>query len=97
MCSSTDLSNGQCAASLAGAEALKPEFEQNTLFLGGDVGNAEGANVLQLLHNQKNFAKSIEIFDGVYMGGFEAAKMAIRRDGLDPISNCRSGPQDMIP
>jgi len=31
-------------------EALRPEFSENRLFLGGDVGKSEARNVMQLLH-----------------------------------------------
>lgn len=68
---------------------LRPEFDKNPLFMGGDVGGHAGENTLQLLHNQKQFERSIEIVDGVYMGGYEAARMAVRRDELDPLSTCR--------
>ena len=77
------------SGSLSGAEALRPEFDKNPLFLGGDVGGAEGGNILQLLHNQRQLAKSVEIVDGVYLGGYEAAKMAVRREELDPVATCR--------
>lgn len=78
------------AGNLDGAEQLMPEFSKNRLFLGGDVG-AEGnkGNVLQLLHDQKQLANSKEIVNGIYLGGFQAAKLAVRREQVDAVKSCR--------
>ena len=67
-----------------------PEFSKNRLFLGGDVGSqGDRGNVLQLLHDQKQLANSVEIVNGVYLGGFQAAKLAVRREQVDAIKSCR--------
>jgi hypothetical protein len=71
-------------------EALRPEFSDNRLFLGGDVGKANSLNVMQLLHGHPGLANSVEVVKGVYLGGFQAAKMAVRREEIDPVKNCRS-------
>lgn len=60
-----------------------PEFNNNRLFLGGDVGSERGNNVMQLLHDQQQLEKSVEVVSGVYLGGFQAAKKAVRRGDLD--------------
>ena len=61
-----------------------PEFNENRLFLGGDVGSDRGHNVMQLLHDQRQLEKSVEVVSGVYLGGFQAAKKAVRRGDLSP-------------
>ena len=67
-----------------------PEFSNNRLFLGGDVGGqTDNSNVLQLLHDQKHLANSVEVVNGIYLGGFQAAKMAVRREEIDAIKTCR--------
>eukprot|EP00210_Caulerpa_lentillifera_P003152 g3012.t1 len=48
-------------------------FEDNTLFLGGDVGDTS----LHLVHGFSDLEKSIKVLDGVYINGFEAAKKAV--------------------
>lgn len=86
----TDDNQIMCAGQLAGAEDLMPEFSSNRLFLGGDVGGQTGnGNVLQLLHDQKQFANSVEVVNGVYLGGFQAAKKAVRREEIDAVKTCR--------
>eukprot|EP00898_Chlorokybus_atmophyticus_P003290 jgi/Chlat1/3962/Chrsp26S04207 len=60
--------------SLSGAEALCPEFSENRLFLGGDVG----VTTVHVVHRVKGIKGSVEVMDGIYMGGFEAAKEAVR-------------------
>ncbi len=69
-----------------------PEFSSNRLFLGGDVGGQAGnGNVLQLLHDQKQLDNSVEVVNGVYLGGFQAAKKAVRREEIDAVKTCRQG------
>lgn len=48
-------------------------FEQNTLFLGGDVGDTS----LHLVHKFADLERSIEVMEGVYINGFEAAQKAV--------------------
>lgn len=75
-----------------------PEFSDNRLFLGGDVGGQTGnGNVLQLLHDQKQFANSVEVVNGVYLGGFQAAKKAVRREEIDAVKTCRQAAALIIP
>ncbi len=44
------MSSCDIAGQLSGMEELWPEFAQNRLFLGGDVGKSDGRNVMQLIH-----------------------------------------------
>lgn len=57
----------------AGAGFLTPEFDKAQLYLGGDVG----PDTVHLLHGVPDLAASSEVFSGVWLGGFEAAKRGI--------------------
>eukprot|EP00210_Caulerpa_lentillifera_P004242 g4046.t1 len=48
-------------------------FEDNTLFLGGDVGD----NSLHLVHKFGDLEQSRKVIDGVYINGFDAAQRAV--------------------
>lgn len=67
---------------VAGAERLCPEFAQNELFVGGDVG----VDAVHMLHNHARLPGSKQIVNGVHIGGFEAAKAMVREGHLDPHS-----------
>ena len=67
---------------MAGAELLCPDFASNPLYLGGDVGRG----VTQVLHTHGRLAGAEKVVEGVYMGGFEAARKAVRKEQLDPKS-----------
>lgn len=55
-------------------------FEQNTLFLGGDVGDTS----LHLVHKFADLEHSIEVMEGVYINGFEAAQKAVLQGTKKP-------------
>lgn len=58
---------------IAGAEDMCPQFADSTLYLGGDVGKS----TLNILHSHGELEGAVEIVNGVYIGGFEAAKEAV--------------------
>ena len=51
----------------------------------GDVGD----NIMQILHKEKHLKNCVEIVNGVYMGGFQAAKKAVRQEELDAVNSFR--------
>lgn len=55
-------------------------FEENTLFLGGDVGD----NSSHLVHRFGELDKATKVVDGVYINGFEAAQMAVLEGSRKP-------------
>eukprot|EP00891_Asterochloris_glomerata_P005622 jgi/Astpho2/5622/Aster-02874 len=57
-----------------GAEDITPEFRDNRIFLGGDVG----LDTTFLLHPHGQLPESVEIVNGVFMGGCNAARAAVR-------------------
>lgn len=59
---------------VSGAEFLCPEFEDNLLYLGGDVGKS----TLHLVHGFREMKGSREVVNGVYMGGFDDALAAVK-------------------
>ncbi|CAD7701139.1 unnamed protein product [Ostreobium quekettii] len=59
---------------VAGAEEMCPEFAESQLRLGGDVGKS----TLNILHSYGELEGAIEIVNGIYLGGFEAARRAVR-------------------
>ena len=44
---------------------------------------------MQILHKEKHLQNCVEIVNGVYMGGFQAAKKAVRREELDAVNSFR--------
>mmetsp|Transcript_18217 Transcript_18217/g.58916 ORF Transcript_18217/g.58916 Transcript_18217/m.58916 type:complete len:338 (+) Transcript_18217:127-1140(+) len=66
--------------SLSGVEQLLPEFEDSALYLGGDVGK----NTVHLIHGHGDLEDAAPIRDGVFMGGFEAAKRSIAEGRASP-------------
>ncbi|EIE23156.1 DUF179-domain-containing protein [Coccomyxa subellipsoidea C-169] len=58
---------------MSGLEALCPEFNNNGLFLGGDVS----PNSMHMLHCHGQLPEAVEIIRGINMGGFDAAKAAV--------------------
>ena len=50
-------------------------FEENPLYLGGDVGD----DSLNLLHRFKDLGNSVEVVEGVYLNGYEEAQQAVLR------------------
>ncbi|KAK9800792.1 hypothetical protein WJX73_004420 [Symbiochloris irregularis] len=67
---------------VTGAESLCPEFAQNELFVGGDVGR----DSMHMIHNHRMLPGSREIVKGVHTGGFDQAKTLVREGKLDPHS-----------
>ena len=55
-------------------------FEENPLYLGGDVGE----DSLNLLHRFGDLDNAIEVVKGVYLNGFEAAQKAVLRGSRNP-------------
>lgn len=55
---------------LDGMAQVAMGFEENQLYLGGDVGD----DALNVLHRFKDLEKSVEIVDGVYLNGFDHAQ-----------------------
>ena len=74
-------------------QAFFPEFAENKLFLGGDVGLGRGSEqvsdkesgpAIQLLHGSSELEGSIEVISGVYMGGGKSAQQAVKDGRLNP-------------
>ncbi|DBB08311.1 TPA: hypothetical protein ACH3X3_008476 [Trebouxia sp. C0006] len=59
---------------LVGADNLCPEFADNVLYLGGDVGH----DTMHFLHGYSDIQGAVEVVQGVFMGGFEEARFGIR-------------------
>lgn len=59
---------------LVGADNLCPEFADNVLYLGGDVGH----DTVHFLHGYSDIQGAVEVVQGVFMGGFEEARFGIR-------------------
>lgn len=55
-------------------------FEDNTLYMGGDVGD----DALNLLHPFKDIKDSVPVIDGVYLNGFEEAQKSILKGKRRP-------------
>lgn len=66
----------------AAAGQMVPEFKDNVLHLGGDVGD----NTIHMLHNCAILEDSLEVMPGMYMGGYEAATQAVRNGQVEPSS-----------
>ncbi len=64
---------------MTGAEPLCPDFASNPLYLGGDVGRG----VTQVLHTHGKLAGAEEVVPGLFLGGFESARNAVRQEKLD--------------
>lgn len=60
---------------LDGMTQVAMGFEENQLYLGGDVGD----DALNLLHGFKDVKNSTEIMDGVYLNGFEDAQKSVMK------------------
>lgn len=58
---------------LEGMRSALDGFEENPLYLGGDVGN----DALNVLHRFKDVGDSVEVMEGVYLNGFEEAQKAV--------------------
>lgn len=67
---------------LAGANRLCPEFSQNELYLGGDVG----VDAVHMLHGHAQLPGSQKVVNGIHIGGFEAARTMVREGNMDPHS-----------
>ncbi|KAL3162870.1 hypothetical protein ABBQ32_009321 [Trebouxia sp. C0010 RCD-2024] len=59
---------------LVGADELCPEFADNILYLGGDVGS----DTMHFIHGYSDIQGAQEVVKGVFMGGFEEARHGIR-------------------
>lgn len=55
-------------------------FEENLLYLGGDVGD----NTLHLLHGYGDLDDSVEVIEGVYINGYPAARSDVLRGMKNP-------------
>ena len=64
---------------LSWLQVLCPDFANNLLYLGGDVGRG----MTQVLHTHGKLAGAEQVVPGVYMGGVDAARKAVRREKLD--------------
>ena len=58
---------------VGGSSDLLPAFQENRLFLGGDVNDS----VLYIMHTRQGLEGASEIVDGVYLGGHDACKAAV--------------------
>ncbi|GAB4822247.1 hypothetical protein N2152v2_009293 [Parachlorella kessleri] len=65
---------------IEGTEALQPEFSKCRLYLGGDVGR----DTLHLLHGVRGLEESAEVFKGVFVGGFPAARRGLASGKYTP-------------
>ena len=67
---------------IRGGDALCPDFAENPLYLGGDVGRG----ITQVMHPHGRLKNVEEIIPGLYLGGVDAATKAVRKEQLDPLS-----------
>lgn len=65
---------------VAGADFLCPEFKDNDLYLGGDVGRS----TLHLIHGHPEVEGCREIVSGLYIGGHKHARDVVREKQYDP-------------
>lgn len=65
---------------VAGAESLAPVFEDNTLYLGGDVG----INTLHVLHPYGSIQDSREVVRGVHIGGLQDSVWYVEQGRAKP-------------